>query len=257
VTAPAHDPPPDSPYERPAGPAGAPAEGRRLSRRDRQRAATTAEIIATARRLLVEQGPDGVTLRAIAREMGMTAPALYRYFSSHEELRAAVGEQLFEELVGCVAAAWAEIPESAAGEKPIQVVRSFRRWAVQHPREFELVFAQSASPAAGSGAPHSERFGAHFLALYQQWWTKHPFPVPPDADLDPALAGQLRAYQAEYAPGLPLGALQVFLAVWVRVYGLVALEVFGHLRFALDDVEPLFESMVTEMMTGVRTGTLR
>jgi len=55
-----------------------------LSRRDRLRAATVQEIKQTARRLLVSQGPDAVTLRAIAREMGMTAPGLYRYFSSHE-----------------------------------------------------------------------------------------------------------------------------------------------------------------------------
>jgi AraC-like DNA-binding protein len=54
------------------------------SRRDRLRAATTQEIIQTARRLLVEQGAEAVSLRAIAREMGMTAPALYRYFGSHE-----------------------------------------------------------------------------------------------------------------------------------------------------------------------------
>jgi len=57
-----------------------------LSRRDRLRAATTAEILQTARRLLVESGPEAVSLRAIAREMGMTAPGLYRYFGSHEEL---------------------------------------------------------------------------------------------------------------------------------------------------------------------------
>ena len=50
------------------------------------RAATAQEIKQTARRLLVDQGPEAVTLRAIAREIGMTAPALYRYFGSHEEL---------------------------------------------------------------------------------------------------------------------------------------------------------------------------
>ena len=56
------------------------------TRRSRLRDATTAEIKATARRLLVADGPDSLTLRAIAREMGMTAPALYRYFGSHEEI---------------------------------------------------------------------------------------------------------------------------------------------------------------------------
>src|SRR5688572_16321262 len=57
-----------------------------VTRRARARDATTAEIKATARRLLVEEGPAALTLRAIAREMGMTAPALYRYFGSHEEI---------------------------------------------------------------------------------------------------------------------------------------------------------------------------
>ncbi|HLN69148.1 MAG TPA: helix-turn-helix domain-containing protein, partial [Streptosporangiaceae bacterium] len=56
------------------------------SRRDRLRAATTEEIIQTARRLLVRSGPEAMSLRAIAREMGMTAPGLYRYFDSHEAL---------------------------------------------------------------------------------------------------------------------------------------------------------------------------
>ena len=62
-----------------------------LSRRDRVRAATTQEILQTARKLLVEDGPAAISLRAIAREMGMTAPALYRYFGSHDELLEAQG----------------------------------------------------------------------------------------------------------------------------------------------------------------------
>jgi AcrR family transcriptional regulator len=240
------------------------ALAQRLSRRDRQRAATAAEITATARRLLVEEGAEGITLRAIAREMGMTAPALYRYFSSHEELRAAVEEELFQELVGAITQAWASVPAEAEADMPMAAVRTFRGWAVRHPREFELIFAQSATrsvaeslPRRPDPAPGIERFGAHFLSLYQQWWLDHPFPVPAEDTIDPPLAEQLRRYRADFAPDLPLGALKVFLAVWIRVYGLVALEVFGHLRFALSDVEPLFEAMMSEMMTGVRTGTLR
>ena len=68
------------------------------SRRDRLRAATIEEIIATARRLLVDNGPEAVSLRAIAREMGMTAPGLYRYFGSHEELIRHVIAGIFTEL---------------------------------------------------------------------------------------------------------------------------------------------------------------
>ena len=68
------------------------------SRRDRLRAATTEEIIQTARRLLVASGPEAMSLRAIAREMGMTAPGLYRYFDSHEELLRNVCASIFTEL---------------------------------------------------------------------------------------------------------------------------------------------------------------
>ena len=58
------------------------------------------EITATARRLLVEQGPDAMSLRAIAREMGMTAPGLYRYYGSREELLRHVIATIFRELSG-------------------------------------------------------------------------------------------------------------------------------------------------------------
>src|SRR6201997_413486 len=75
------------------------------SRRDRVRAATSQEIVQTARRLLVEQGVAAVSLRAIAREMGMTAPALYRYYESHEELLRHVVADIFTDLATHVKAA--------------------------------------------------------------------------------------------------------------------------------------------------------
>src|SRR6266705_2277028 len=91
---------------RPAAPRGRRGEVRTVadqlmqapSRRDRVRAATSQEIVQTARRLLVEQGIAAVSLRAIAREMGMTAPALYRYYDSHEELLRHVVADIFNEL---------------------------------------------------------------------------------------------------------------------------------------------------------------
>src|ERR1700689_5368525 len=75
------------------------------SRRDRVRAATTREIKQTARRILVQDGPDAVSLRAIAREMGLTAPALYRYFDTHEVLIKHVIADIFTELTGALRAA--------------------------------------------------------------------------------------------------------------------------------------------------------
>ena len=81
-----------------AGDAGRERAPSAPSRRDRLRAATIEEIIQTARQLLVKNGPEAVSLRAIAREMGMTAPGLYRYFGSHEELVRHVCASIFTEL---------------------------------------------------------------------------------------------------------------------------------------------------------------
>src|SRR5258707_15891802 len=86
------------------------------SRRDRVRAATTEEIKQTARRILVSEGPDAVSLRAIAREMGMTAPALYRYFGSHEELIKHVCADIFTELASDIRTAINAADDATGGD---------------------------------------------------------------------------------------------------------------------------------------------
>ncbi|HET9968771.1 MAG TPA: helix-turn-helix domain-containing protein, partial [Streptosporangiaceae bacterium] len=128
------------------------------SRRDRLRAATIDEIIQTARRLLVKDGPEAVSLRAIAREMGMTAPGLYRYFGSYEELVRHLTASIFTELGNDIGQAIeaAEPPATAAGRsgfpatgpdglmrakltvKMVAACREFRRWALNHRGEFAL-----------------------------------------------------------------------------------------------------------------------
>ena len=116
------------------------------SRRDRLRAATTEEIIQTARRLLVASGPEAISLRAIAREMGMTAPGLYRYFGSHEELLRHVCASIFTELGEDIRRAIhaAELPDGGPAEhltvKMIEACREFRRWALTHKSEFAVLF---------------------------------------------------------------------------------------------------------------------
>src|SRR5689334_15613921 len=89
------------------------------SRRDRLRAATIDEIIQTARQLLVKDGPEAVSLRAIAREMGMTAPGLYRYFGSYEELVRHLCADIFTELGGDIhRAIEAAAPPAGQAEDP-------------------------------------------------------------------------------------------------------------------------------------------
>ena len=233
------------------------------SRRDRVRAATTQEIIDTARKLVVEHGPADVSLRAIAREMGMTAPALYRYFGSHEELLRHVVASIFTEIAqyvqdGIHAAAELAGPDLDPSEimeiKLIAGTRAFRDWALVHVPEFSMIFG-SPLPGLELGLEmHNDptvdcgyRFGQVFLDLFFELYRRRPFPIPADDDIDPSLRKQLVRYRELVQTELPLGALQTFLRCWVLLYGTVSLEVFGHMKFALDDSEPMFELMLSDL----------
>ncbi len=93
------------------------------------------------------------------------------------------------------------------------------------------------------------QFGGTFFELILALWRKHPFPVTPEDAIDPGLRRQLERYReglGALGTGLPLGLLLIFLRCWTRLYGTLSLEVFGHLGFALDDAEPMFELMLVD-----------
>ncbi len=232
------------------------------SRRDRVRAATTSEIKQTARRLLVQQGSEAVSLRAIARAMGMTAPALYRYFDSHEELLRHVVADIFTELADelheKIDAASDAAGRADAAEgldlmtvRLIAACRAFRGWALGHRPEFSMIFG---SPLPGLELAQDDpvmecglRLCQVFLDLFHELWLRRPFDVPGPDEIDPSLRRQLERYREHTGSDLPIGALQTFLRCWVVLYGAVCLEVFGHLRFALEDPSPMFELMLSDL----------
>jgi AcrR family transcriptional regulator len=213
--------------------------------RAKQRDATFEAIKQTARRLLVEAGPDAVRLRAIARELGLTAPALYRYISSHDELMDLVTAEIDDDLTAAIerATATAEDPRLRLGAAS----RAFRHWALAHPREFGMVFTNPMPPAGPAAAAGSQRFRTAFAAIFGDLWARQPFRVPDEADLPPALVEELRGNTAELLPELPVGAAYVFLWCWSRIYGSVCLEVFGHLQWAVSDGERLYEQLMLEL----------
>jgi AcrR family transcriptional regulator len=231
-----------------------------ISRRDRMRAATVQEIKQTARRALIEQGSGGLSLRGVAREMGLTAPALYRYFPSREDLLEHLIADIYREVCDEMERAADALPADDVTDRLLTVSRTFRKWALAHPPEFALLFG---SPIEGFDRPRElrrddcapveaekvgpahqagQRFGAIFAGLVGALYQAHPFPIPSDDELDPALREQLTAWYDRLPTPLPLGLMQIFLSCWIRLYGTVCMEVFGHLKFAVDDAEPIFEA---------------
>ena len=239
-----------------------------LSRRDRLRAATKDEIIATARRLLVRDGPESVTLRAIAREMGMTAPGLYRYYASHEELIRHLVAGIFTELAADIDAAIkaagqahpgpAGMSEEEAHKDRAHIAaemaaacHAFRHWALTHAAEFSLVFGVPL-PGIDDGRwdiadECALLFAGVYFTLFRKLWDALPFPVPDPSSMDPGLRAQLERYKAAVGTDLPLGAVLIFLRCWMLLYGAVAMEVFGHLGFALEDPSPMFDLTLSDI----------
>jgi AcrR family transcriptional regulator len=232
------------------------------TRRDRSRVDTDMEIRTVARTLLVRHGRQGVTLRAIAREMRITAPALYRYYDSFDALIQQVCTDICADMAVELTEGIAGLPADDTTGQVFAVCRGFRAWAIRHPQEFSLVFA---TPAAGPSDEHrtDDPFGRVFLAVAARVLATHDLAVPADSDVPPQLCADLAEYRDTLittladtgidlpADRLPLGAAYTMLRFWVRLYGQVALEVFGRFPFPVTDAEPLFESMVAELAAEV------
>jgi AcrR family transcriptional regulator len=228
-----------------------------ITRRERLRTATVAEIKDLARRLLVSGGPTAISLRAIAREMGMTAPAIYRYFPSLDALVVELTEDLYAELTEDVQAV--RDPAAPPLDQLTAMARAFRQWSLANPAEFGLMFGNPVPGVArfeGDCATPEHagaRFGAPFLAaLTDLYWTDH-FPGPPIEVLESHLGHHLAPLAATAGIDVPLPVVYAYLSAWTRLYGLVAMEVFGHLRWAMDDVTPLFDVELAAFVDQMRS----
>ncbi|WP_159943808.1 MULTISPECIES: TetR/AcrR family transcriptional regulator [unclassified Nocardiopsis] len=228
------------------------------TRRERVREATLAEIKQIARNHLVEHGTGGVSLRAVAREMGMTAPGLYRYVSGIDALLVLITADMFQELADAVAAADASVPADDTDLRILTSLRAFRSWAVTHRAEFATMFGPHVrlapetdiTPAVEAG----RRFGATFYTLFDRLLSEERFPLPDGDRVSPQLARELRAFADTCgfsAPHIPVEAVMVLSSCWVRLYGVVSMEVFEHLNFVMRDMEPLFESELRSILTGL------
>jgi AcrR family transcriptional regulator len=227
------------------------------TRRERARAATDRDIRQQARTLLVNEGPEAVTLRAIARQLGITAPALYRYYSSREDLVHHVRMDICADLADDLSADLVDIPEGDTLNQVLTICRGFRKWALAHPREFTMVFAY---PNGGPPELHTDPFGQIFLTVAGRVLITKQFTPPPDDTIPSFMRADLELFRGELlttiaetgvdvpADILSIGTAYMVLQFWIRLYGQVALEVFGHFPFFVSDTDAFFEIMLAELV---------
>lgn len=223
-------------------------------RRERLRNATLKEIHEAVRTLLVEQGPSAVTVNAVARAVGMSGPALYHYYAGHEALVGAVTADFFDELAIAMEEARDARTGAPVGERILAVCRAMRTWAISHPAEFGWIFAAPITPSNRRPDSERHRAGQRFervlLDLTIELWQTRPFPVPDPAELPESLHEQLITYSATIGEQLPPEAAHVFLSCWIRLYGLLCMEVLHQLDFAYSDLEPVYEECLRDL-TGI------
>ncbi len=215
--------------------------------RQENRVDTMRRIVEASRHLVT--GTGQMTLRAVANEVGMTAPALYRYVDSHEELVRIVAMDIDASAAAQIAVARDAQPEDDPAGRMVASAVAFRQWALGNREEFSLVFT-NLDVSCIEELQTESRTGLLFSELLFQVWARYQFPVPRLDELDPELVEILRD------PMVPADLTGVtdemrpliwlLERAWAGLYGTVTLEVFGHIDPRIVEKALLFRAMIED-----------
>ena len=196
--------------------------------RERVRAELTAEIADAARRQLAEVGAAALSLRAVARELGMASSAVYRYFPSRDELLTRLIIDGYDALGD--AAERADDPAAAPVDRWLAVCRAVRAWAQAHPHEYALLYG---SPVPGYVAPRdtvpaAARVGV-LLGRILGDAARAGLLADGDGERDAALVSdEAAAVLGGEHPAIDEGVRVRALLAWSAIYGTISFELFGH-----------------------------
>ncbi|WP_328564909.1 TetR/AcrR family transcriptional regulator [Streptomyces coelicoflavus] len=214
------------------------------TRRERLRASTLQEIKTIASRLLAEGGAGALSLRAVARELGMAPAALYTYYGARDDLLGALAADAYSALAEALERARDSLPVAETAGRLVAHGLAYREWALTHPHEFRLLYGEKpagqAPPSVQAAVEAEHRLCLGLLGLVATAWPLADASQDAEGyvweDFD---AGFVPAVRAAH-PELPPSALAVTLRVWGRMHGMVALEVAGVLGPRARDTARLY-----------------
>lgn len=213
------------------------------------------DITRIGRQHLAVHGADALSLRAVARELGVVSSAVYRYVASRDELLTLLVVDGYDELGDTVDAALAEVDQDASRERFLVIGRAVRTWALKEPATCALLFG---SPVPGYRAPGERTTGPGtrvIRALVQVWDQAHTagrIELPADLGVPPTLAADFAAIRADLDVSIPDEVFARGVFAWVALFGCITFEVFG--QYGADtfgDREALFEhhlAVLAEML---------
>jgi AcrR family transcriptional regulator len=222
---------------------------RAATARERARAELTREIKEEARRQLAATGADGLSLRAVARELGMVSSALYRYYPSRDDLLTALIIDAYNVLGEATERAVAG--PAGARERWIAAWHAIRDWARSNPHEYALIYG---SPVPGYRAPEATigpaaRVPLAFVGILWDALSAGEFTADGEAvPVTAALAQQAnelsaalaRSTAAAASPGVPPDALVRAVIAWAQLFGMISFELFGQFVGSFEPAGALF-----------------
>jgi AcrR family transcriptional regulator len=223
------------------------AEPAPLDRRARRRAWTREEIKASALRQLAEHGVEGLSLNAIAKELGMTGPALYRYVTSRDELLADLVVDAWEELADALERAAEDSAKASASERLGAIGLAYRAWGTAQPHRYRLAIQTrlgSGELAPDRVIPAAQRAMTVILDALEALPKARRPKVEPPSDLRAELETWTERVGGQ--PRSPAILLRGIL-FWSRLHGLISLELDHHLASMQLDAELLYRAELAEL----------
>lgn len=218
--------------------------------RERARAELTREIKEEARRQLAVDGAGRLSLRAVARELGLVSSALYRYFPTRDDLLTALIIDAYDTLGAAGEAADAASPRDDTRARWRSIYAAVRAWARANPHEYALIYG---SPVPGYQAPQDTVVPAARVALAilgvlrHAWATGALHPADPGPELSPTLAEQTKQLAEAIALELPGDVLARALIAWTQLFGMISFELFGQFVGSMDPADEFFGYAVERM----------
>ncbi|MFK0235251.1 TetR/AcrR family transcriptional regulator [Streptomyces vinaceus] len=194
--------------------------GRTETPRERYRQQVREEVKDKAWQQIAGSGASALSLNAIAKQMGMSGPALYRYFANRDELIT----ELIRDAYRSLADAFTAVRDAAAGPPGLDALaQALRRWALADPHRYFLVYG---TPVPGYHAPQdTTAITAEMMSVLLDACTAAT-PGEGAGDFEQHLAGH-REWAGGH-PDAPPSALRLALAFWSRLHGALSLELAGH-----------------------------
>lgn len=223
-----------------------------MSRREAKRAAVIDEIKRTARTLMSEKGTTGLSIRAIARQMGLTSAALYYYFDSLNDLLIALIVDAYTDM-GQTLQSVVQQPEAVTyRQQVLALANAYRDWAMAHPVDFQLIYGNPIpgfEPSPHVTEPPARRSFALLASLIAGAMDTGQMDVPTAyTNLPSALVQPLNELQQYDGHDLPPVALYLAASVWAQMHGRVMLELFNQIQPVIGDAGAFYHHELQIML---------